>query len=95
MTQIKLYRPSNGTEGHMFRAEFCQRCEHDHDFDNPCPIMMATMVFDTDDAEYPNEWRYVDDKETCTKFEIRLTESERETKAQAEAGQMTMFEGRQ
>ena len=60
----KLYRPANGTEGMIFMAAFCDRCK----LEPTCKIMLSTMAYDTTDAEYPTEWRYVDDKPTCTAY---------------------------
>lgn len=60
-TPTKPYRPSNGTEGMMFTARFCDRCKRDEparrdDFENGCPIYAATMAYELDDAKYPREW---------------------------------------
>ena len=63
----KPYRPSNGTEGEMFMAEFCDRCSK---CDVGCQIIVASMAFEKDDPEYPKEWVF--DSEgcpTCTAFE--------------------------
>ena len=56
------HRPSNGTEGEMFMESFCYRCKRDAKFqrtqdgEDGCPIILATMTYDTTDAEYPKEW---------------------------------------
>lgn len=74
MTGLKLYRPSNGTEGLYFRARFCDQCERDREYmgtgeGEGCPIYGATLVFDVDDPHYPREWRRdKDGKPTCTAF---------------------------
>jgi hypothetical protein len=59
---IRLYRPSNGSEGECFDAEWCARCERDRlfredmDKHDGCPIVAAAMAYDIDDQEYPREW---------------------------------------
>lgn len=58
MTRIKLYRPSNGTEGEMFEAAWCQRCRKA----GRCNITFGAMLFGVEDPGYPREWRYVDNK---------------------------------
>ena len=74
---MNLYRPSCGTEGEDFRERFCYQCLHerwihrqkeDRDEDK-CKIMTNTMLFDTNEPEYPREWTY-DEKgsPTCTAF---------------------------
>lgn len=65
----KKYRPSNGTEGMAFTDHFCDRCIHQHPdwAGRQCNILATTMVYDTTDDRYPEEWTY-DDKgsPTCT-----------------------------
>ena len=70
----KKYRPANGSEGMRFMARFCDRCaKEEYDERHPekgCRILAATMAFDVDDEEYPDEWTYDQDgKPTCTAFE--------------------------
>ena len=67
---LKPYRPSNGTEGMMFREEWCNRCEHERLYreyeirgyrgprPESCSILDATLFLATDDPEYPKEWVY-------------------------------------
>lgn len=71
----KPYRPSNGTEGDMFKERFCAQCKHD-DEDNPglgCEeIAMYTFILNLDDRDYPPEWVHDEEgRPTCTKFERR------------------------
>lgn len=75
MKPIKLYRPSNGSEGDWFIDKFCANCihgkyEHTGDVnDKPCKICSFSMAFDTKDKEYPKEWVYDEnDKPICTAF---------------------------
>jgi len=49
------YRPSNGTEGVYFMADFCDKCANDTE-ESPCSIIGASMAFDVDDPQYPKEW---------------------------------------
>lgn len=59
------YRPSNGTMGMAFMANFCDRCS----IRGICRILPKTMAYHVDDPEYPDQWTY--DEEgypTCTAF---------------------------
>jgi len=68
--EIKLYRPSNGTEGMWFEEKFCLQCIHDDAAsDKNCELITLVMCNYTTDPLYPNEWRYIDDKPTCTKWQ--------------------------
>lgn len=84
MTKIKEdgtypYQPANGTEGEMFMEQFCYRCKKDEAYwqsegeDMGCPIIILTMTYNPEDAEYPHEW-IADDacglvNPRCTAFE--------------------------
>lgn len=62
------WRPSNGTEGDIFRQSWCDKCKRDINSD--CPILGATMMYDVDDDGYPMEWQYGNDGQpVCTAFE--------------------------
>ena len=69
-TPGKRYRPSNGTEGMMFEAEFCDQCNFGpRNQDDPgCPIFFLYFMDDEDNLPC-NAWRY--DSEglpTCVAF---------------------------
>lgn len=49
------YRPSNGTEGAIFMARFCDQCAR-HCEDKPCEILGRTLLWSIDDEDYPKEW---------------------------------------
>lgn len=80
-TEIRLYRPSNGTVGHGFIACWCGGCKHDRVMncevdaedagdDDYCQILGATFRHDVADPKYPREWRYNEAGEpVCTAFE--------------------------
>jgi len=55
------FRPSNGTEGMMFDAVFCDVCVKECVAGNYCKIRGLVMAFNYDDPEYPNEWVFGDD----------------------------------
>jgi len=70
------YRPSNGTEGVIFFAAWCCKCQRDksmregEDFDECddnelCPIIADTMTYDVEDEKYPNEWQYDKNGQPC------------------------------
>lgn len=54
-TKTEPYRPSNGTEGEFFYAEWCARCQREAGA-RKCGIIFAAMTYDEDDPEYPKEW---------------------------------------
>ena len=72
MSEVRLYRPSNGTEGEGFVSSFCMECKRDEEFwrdEGPgCEIAARALIFDVDEEGYPTEWRYVDGVPGCTAF---------------------------
>lgn len=81
MSHSEPYRPSNGTEGECFMAEWCDQCERDSAFQHEhwrdedragsiegCSIMAKTMVYSEADPEYPKEWCHKDGRPICTAF---------------------------
>lgn len=78
---VKLYRPSSGTEGECFIADWCYGCKRDRVMNGSvcaddardedyCQILGATFRCNTDDPEYPREWRYdADGCPECAAFE--------------------------
>lgn len=72
--ELRLYRPSNGSEGDCFHAEYCDRCEHDRAFregTDPagCEIHCRALFLDTKHEDYPREWCYdAADNPVCTAF---------------------------
>ena len=74
----KPYRPSNGTEGDMFTARWCEKCSK-HDFDNDdgpvCYLLFGMLNYYPDDNEYPKEICLDDDgRPQCTAFEEYVEE---------------------
>lgn len=66
----KKYRPSNGTEGELFRAQFCDRCKREKGAYVRCSILGDTLFLDVDDPDYPAEWTFdAEGKPVCTAFE--------------------------
>ena len=65
------YRPSNGTEGELFRAYFCSQCKHrDDDVAGGCEIALRAYAYDIDDPSYPAQWIHgPDGQPMCTEFE--------------------------
>lgn len=64
----KPYRPSNGTDGSIFEAEFCNRC-HRGNRSLMCSILSRVMLYDIGEKGYPKEWIYTEQGPTCTAFE--------------------------
>ncbi len=54
------YRPSNGTGGDLFYADWCAKCRKDAEWRdteaNPCEILNRTLIYDIGEPEYPAEW---------------------------------------
>lgn len=74
MSEIRKYRPSNGTEGDWFMGLWCAKCERDKatragDFTNGCEIIVRTMAHSIDEPEYPSEWQHRDNGPICTAFQ--------------------------
>lgn len=78
--EIKLFRPSNGTQGDGFISGWCMKCardkplsegkDYDECTDNEiCKIVLMTQAYNIEDEEYPREWQYNEDGEPiCTAF---------------------------
>ena len=73
---IRLYRPSNGTEGMCFFEGWCERCARDKEMsegkpfdecsdDEICSIIADSFAFDVTDERYPSEWIYDANGEPC------------------------------
>lgn len=67
------YRPSNGTDGCIFMAQFCDRCAR-HTDDNPCQILGRMFAFDLKDEEYPKEIQRDEHGPKCTSFCTEIEE---------------------
>lgn len=75
------YRPSNGTEGEMFYADWCGKCQgdaahrEDPESNTGCDILLRSYAFDAHDPEYPEEWTYDDNgSPCCTAFVLEVTD---------------------
>lgn len=70
------YRPSNGTDGMIFFAAWCERCERDRFFQeddgDSCPILLATVCYELDDPKYPPEWVHDEQgRPMCTAYKAK------------------------
>lgn len=60
--QRRPYQPSNGTEGMEFMSRWCDRCKREEKYrltdsgEDSCPILLATLIYQTKDEGYPSEW---------------------------------------
>ena len=54
--KVERYQPSNGTEGEIFQAQWCERCQKDRFESKPCGILGRTMAYEVNDRRYPKEW---------------------------------------
>lgn len=66
-SESRPYRPSNGTEGEMFRAHFCEKCVKDTP-SVPCGILSLTLWLQIDEKGYPKQWIEDEDGPRCTAF---------------------------
>jgi|HubBroStandDraft_4_1064222.scaffolds.fasta_scaffold223250_2 hypothetical protein len=69
----KLWRPSNGTCGEIFRFDWCDKCSRESAV-TQCKILTQTLIYDIDDEDYPKEWIADDDgwsNPRCTAFKAR------------------------
>ncbi len=67
MSRTESYRPSNGSEGDLFMAHWCERCVKDTP-SKPCRILGRTLALGIDDKAYPREWITDRDGPRCTAF---------------------------
>ena len=60
MTEARLYRPSNATEGDWFMSEYCAKCAlaNFDDEDRACTINLRALAHGINEPEYPAEWNY-------------------------------------
>jgi hypothetical protein len=72
MSAQRPYRPSNGTEGDIFLANWCESCASGSNEDDPCRVQMYAFNFNIDDDEYPSEWIYRNGVPTCTVYQHEL-----------------------
>ena len=69
------FQPSNGTEGDIFFAAYCNHCKRSGTDANPahCEIVMRSMSLDVGDQGYPKEWVHnAAGEPTCTAFDAEL-----------------------
>ena len=57
---MKSYRPSNGTEGHWFESQWCNRCVKE----SGCTILTGAYA-----GKSPKQWVEGDDGPRCTSFQ--------------------------
>ena len=66
---LRPYRPSNGTDGSIFEANWCEHCRKVRRF-GACRILLRVHAFAIDDPMYPREWVEDDgDGPRCTAFD--------------------------
>jgi hypothetical protein len=70
----KPYRPSCGTEGADFMAEWCDRCAREKPTreglaEDGCAILSDTFMYEKADPRYPKEWVEDENGPRCTAFE--------------------------
>lgn len=74
----RSYRPSNGTEGEIFMAHFCDQCVRMRDDGRlPCAILGLVLGLPQGHPDYPAEW-VVDENgnASCTAFDYDDGEAE-------------------
>ena len=57
---MKSYRPSNGTEGDLFMAQWCNRCTKERG----CTILFGAMG-----GKSPKQWVDGEEGPSCTSFQ--------------------------
>jgi len=67
------YSPSNGSEGCIFEAKFCDRCAHeDIETERWCDIHTNALFYYTNQEGFPAEyWVYFNGEPTCLAFKDR------------------------
>lgn len=68
---LRPYRPSNGTEGDVFMAQWCERCAM-ADYDGGgCMIQLRAIAHGISEPEYPPEWNFTNGgAPQCTAFSL-------------------------
>ena len=68
--RTEKYSPSNGTEGDIFIAQWCNSCAfYKNEDDEYCETLGLTFALDVDDSDYPVEWTYdKNNQPCCTKY---------------------------
>jgi hypothetical protein len=81
VTKLEPFRPSNGTSGDIFCAQWCDMCQKERayrenpDHESGCEILSATLIQDIDDEDYPKEWVYGPSGPMCTAFQPETDET--------------------
>ncbi len=74
----RKYRPSSGSEGLDFEAQFCWVCQREATFretqdgTDACPIVRAAFMFEVTDKEYPTQWIEDESGPRCIEFESKI-----------------------
>lgn len=88
----RKFRPSNGTDGMMFEAAWCDACARQ----GKCIIHLRAMLYSLDDPAYPDQWTYdASGSPVCTGFRDAQAEKQyefmrKQTQLERE-GQMRLF----
>ncbi len=96
--QFEPYRPSNGSEGRRFEAEFCDRCAHDDGeavYPDPgcCVIRMNAFVFDKREEGFPRDtWVYFNGRPMCLAFRERRGGDGDEPYTSPDPSQLNLFD---
>ncbi len=75
----KLFKPSNNTDGERFFDSWCRKCARDKSMSEGksiddcaefelCDIIVSSMIYQLDEAEYPRQWIYGENGPCCTSF---------------------------
>lgn len=79
---MKPYMPSNGTEGEIFKDEYCYQCYKERQ----CTILLGAFT-----GKQPKQWVVGDDGiPVCTSFKSERPKNKPKTKREL-PGQKTLF----
>jgi hypothetical protein len=68
---MKLYEPSNGTEGEIFMEKFCYQCKNElfihtnNESHHKCDILNRALTYTRYEPDYPKEWVIENSEPTC------------------------------
>jgi len=89
---MKLYRPSNGTEGDGFISRWCSTCAKYRG--GQCAILCHTMIYDVNKPGYPKEWTYNQEyRPICTAWTDKSVYERRVRSVRQNPKQLSLFGG--
>ncbi len=71
MAETRPFKPADGAKSLLFQTVYCENCAVHVRAGAICPILCNAQYFDTEEPEYPAQWRVGDAGPECAAFEPR------------------------